>query len=384
MLIWIRAALAALIIYWYLLFGLLSPAFSQNPYSGFNPASLTGEKTGIFLEAKAFGAENTRSLQHIFLDRPQGPSLLDNANRLDASWNTGTGLFYHGFRFAAFYRGEVYMEANGDTVQVLRMINKKQNLPVGEIFTVDIRSSGFSAFSLEVSKGSRLDRMIPGLSMGITLRYLQGDELQEGYITGQFMPTGKTSYWFNLFIDYAYDRNLVYERQSTIPGTGRGYSFDLGIDYALSGQCKADILFRDIGGRIYWQDTPYTTADATSDTQGYDSDGYQTYRPLIRGYEGYKDYTQKIPLKTDILFSYRLGSFTLTPAVCLIESRPFYWLDLYCQATGNLSFHAGYNLNYQAFSLGASFRNALLTIMGNDIDINKIKVIGLMLSLSCH
>jgi len=324
-----------------------------------------------------------------------GPFTPDATNRLNGAWNIDSGLVYHGLRFATFYRGEVYMKANRDTVEILRMITQKKNLPVGRIFNVDLKARGFSAFGLEVSKGFDLDqitlappilqRLTRGLSIGITARYLQGEMIQQGKIEGQLTPTSQKSYDFDLLMDYVYDQDYVYERRSTIPGTGRGHSFDLGLQYALSRQFDAEVLFRDIWGRIYWRDTPYTCADGTSNVKEYDSSGYQIYRPTIQGYESYKNYTQKIPLKADALLSYRQGPFTLTPTVNLIEeATPFYWIDLHCQATRDFSFHTGYNLNYQAFCIGLSYRKAWLSIVGNDIDLSRIKVIGLMLSLSCQ
>jgi hypothetical protein len=378
-----------------------SPAFAQVPFFGFNPATLAGTQPGtlagkanshrVFFDVKAFGADNALSLNGLFFDNMSGPFTPDTINRLDAAWNIDSGLVYHGLRFATFYRGEVYMKANQDTVEILRMITRKKKLPVGRIFNVDLQSRGFSAFGLEVSKGFKLEQATPvlppilqGLTIGITARYLQGEKIQEGNIGGKVTPTGKDNYNFNLFIDYIYDQDLLYNRPSTIPGTGRGHSFDLGLQYKLSNRFRAEVLLRDIWGRIYWKDTPYTCADATSDIKEYDSDGYQIYRPTIRGYESYRNYTQKIPMKTDVLISYQKGPFTLTPTLNLVEERPFYWIDLHCQATRNFSFHTGYNLNYQAFCAGLSYRKALLNIVGSDVDLSKTKAIGLMLSLSCQ
>jgi len=370
---------------------LSSPAFAQSPFLGFNPATLAGKANSVFLETKAFGADNALSLHGLFFDKMSGPFTPDTINRVDGVWNIDSGIVYHGLRFATFYRGEVFMKANRDTVEILRMINQKKNLPVGRVFNIDLQSRGFSAFGLEMSKGFKLDHLAPmlplpqGLTIGITARYLQGEMIQEGKIGGMVTPTGQENYNFDLFIDYIYDQNLLYERPSTIPGTGRGHSFDLGLQYAPNKRFNAEVLFRDIWGRIYWRDTPYTCAAAASDIKEYDSNGYQIYRPTIHGYESYKNYTQKIPLKADVLLSYRHGPFTLTPTVNFIEEiKPFYWIDLHCQATRDFSFHTGYNLNYQAFCAGLAYRKALLNIVGNNIDLNKIKVIGLMLSLSCQ
>ena len=177
--------------------------------------------------------------------------------------------------------------------------------------------------------------------------------------------------------DVYYDKNLIYERQDTGSGSGAGYSFDLGLSYALRQGMRAEVLWRDIGGRIYWKNIPYTTAEAISDVKEYDSDGYQIYRPTIRGYESYKNLTQKIPLKTDILFSYRQGSFTLIPLVNIIEDRPLYWLNLHYKAGKDLSLHTGYNTNYRAFTIGVAYKKVLLNISGSTTNLSRPAALGL-------
>lgn len=373
---------AALIFYSYLSFCLLPSARAQNPLSGFNPATLAGETKGVFFEARAFCAENTLTLQPLLIeDQKNGPFRPGKDNSADAAWKTASGLIWHGWKFAAIYRGEMYMKANQDTLEILRLIDRKKNLPVGREFKVDLQAQGFSAFGVEVSKGMKCNILIPGLSAGFAARYLQGEMIQEGKIKGKVTPISRKSYNFDLLIDYVYDDNLVYERRETIPGSGTGYSFDLGLQYVAGTWFKGEVLWRDIGGRMFWKDTPYTTAHANSKTREYDSQGYQIYRPTIRGYESYKDYVQNIPLKTDILLSFQAGPFTLTPSVSFIENRQFSWIDLDYRIVKNFSLRAGYNPDYQAFSLGIACGKISLTVSGSDTDIATTQFLGLMLSL---
>jgi len=391
-----RAALwgAALISFGYLSCFILLPSAGwaqQNPSLGFNPARLAnggqrrGRGCGMFLEARASGAENSLVLYPLLLKT--GPFNPGRQNSLDAAWKSDCGLILprHGLRFAASYRGELHMRANRDSLDILWLIGQKRDLPTGRVFKVDLKSRGFSAFGVEVSKGIGFGSLLPGFCAGLTARYLQGEMIQEGKISGQLIPTGKKSYRFDLFTDYVYDRNLLYERQETIPGSGAGYSFDLGLGYSSpSKRLRGEILFRDLGGRIFWKDTPYTTAWATSKTKEYDSQGYQIYRPTIQGYEGYKNFNQKIPLKTDLLLSCQLGPFTLIPSVSLIEAaeKPILWLDLNYQIGKNYTLYTGYNLNYQAFSLGAACGSRLsLAISMSDIDLSATRLIGLSLLL---
>lgn len=364
-------------------FPLISLSFAQSPISGFNPATLVDRKDGVFIDARTFWADNALPLQAIFLDKGwDGPFRPEDTNRLDVFWKTDAGIIYRGWRLAGFHRGELFMKANRDTVEILRMINLEEKLPVGRTFDIDMTAEGFSAKGIELSRGFRIKGSGSGndLAVGFTVRYMKGEKIQEGTIKGNATPTDPKAYDFDLQLDYVYDENFVYERRDTAPGTGDGYSFDAGMQYDFNDSLSAEILFRDILGRIYWKDVPYTTADATSATKYFDENGYMAFRPTIRGYEGNKDFTQKIPLKTDIVVTYKKDPFTLSPTINFIKGRPLYWMDIGYKATENLSFDIGYNTNYKSFSIGTAYKKAILKICTNDIDLNSAMAIGLIMS----
>lgn len=362
----------------------VSPAYSQSPISGFNPATLINRADGVSIHARTFWAGNALPLQAIFLDKGwEGPFKPDDTNTLDIFWKTDAGIIYRGWRLAGFYRGEFFMEANRDTVEILRMINMKQDLPVGRTFDINLKATGFSATGIELSRGFRIEgiRFGKALSIGFTARYMIGEKIQEGTIKGNAIPTGSKTYDFALKLDYVYNKNFVYKRRNTIPGTGDGYSFDIGMKYDFNDSLSVELLFRDIMGKIYWKNVPYTTADATSITKYLDEDGYMAFRPTISGYEGNKDFTQKIPLKTDITLIYTKGSFRISPTVNFIGSRPLYWINIGYKATENLSFDIGYNTNYKSLFIGIAYKKALFKIYTNDVNLNEAKAIGLIMSL---
>jgi hypothetical protein len=363
---------------------LIQPAFAQSPISGFNPASLVDRNDSVFIDATTFWADNALPLQAIFFDKGwEGPFRPKDTNNLDVFWKTDTGIIYHGWRLAGFYRGELFIKANRGSVEILRIINLKQELPVNKNFDIDIKANGFSAIGIELSRGFRVGglELGNGLTIGFTARYMKGEKIQEGTLKGNVIPTAPKEYDFDLGLDYIYDENFVYERRDTIPGTGDGYSFDIGMKYDFNESLSAELLFRDIMGRIYWKDVPYTTANARSDIKYYDEDGYMVFKPTISGYEAYKDFNQKIPLKTDIIVTYKKDPFMISPAVIFIEDRPFYWIDIGYKATENLSFDVSYNINYNCFSIGTAYKKALLRIYADNIDFKKAMVIGLNLSL---
>ena len=339
-------------------------------------------RDNVFVDASAFFADNVLPVHSIVFDEWDGPFNIRNSNSADVYWETGTGLVYKGWRVSGFYRGELFMDANKDTVEILRLINLKKELPVGRNFDVDIKANGFTATGIEISKGLKLEGILKGLSVGCTARYLKGEQIQTGEIRGNVLTTGQKSYDFNLNLDYVYDKNILYKRRDQESSfSGDGYSFDVGLRYLLNDKISMDVLLRDIGGRIYWKNIPYTTADATSNTKSYDDDGYQQFRPTIQGYESFKNYIQKIPLKTDVELSYSGERLKVNSTVNLFQDRALYWIDLTYKAAGGIYIKTGYNINYKAANIGLIYKNALLNLYSSDIRLTKANALGLMASL---
>lgn len=353
-------------------------AFALSPLSGFNPADLAETPNGIFLNGSGFAADNAGMPILGLLGNDWGPpGRPQNMNRAFAYWDADAGAAYRGWRLAGFHRGEFLIKANRDTVDFLRMINLKEELPTGRAFEVSLSADGFSAKGVEVSKGIALFK---GLNAGFTARYLSGEMVQAGSVSGSAMATSPNTYDFNFLIDYGYDSNLVYPREAA-PGSGNGYSFDAGLRYSAGKVFSAGVLFRDILGRIYWKNVPYTTASAVSKVTSFDSSGYQQYRPTIQGFEGYRDFTQRIPLKVDIDLSGSLGPLTISPKVNIINGRPLYWMFLGYKATPNTSFNAGYNANFRTYSLGAAYKKSLLSVYTSHIDPSRAASLGISLLL---
>jgi hypothetical protein len=356
-----------------------SEANAQTPLSGFNPASLASTEDGVFIENSTFLATSVLPLQFIYSDnQTEGNLSINRTNRVDIFWKADTGVIYHGFRIAVFHRGELFMKANEDMTEIYSLLKAKEDLPTGKIYNVRLEATGFKATGFEISKGLDLSRIVKGLSVGSTARYIRGDMIQELDLRGNATATGPKSYDFDLFVDYVYDKNYLYERRdvSSSDSTGKGYSFDFGLKYVINENLSAEINFRDLLGRIYWEDVPYTTADATSDVKEFDDEGYMKFRPTIRGYEFFKDFEQKIPAKTDIIFTYRKGPFVINPAINFIEKRPLYWITTGYEIKNDFSVQTAYNTNYDAFSAGITYKNSNLNLYTDNFTLKKAHAVG--------
>ena len=354
-------------------------ASAQGPMSGFNPAGLADAANGIPFELKAFCGDNALALKTIFFNGGwDGTFRPLQENNLVLAWETDTGVVYSGWRFAVFYRGELFAATNRDTLEFLRITHRKEKLPVGKTYDLQLSADGFSGKGVELSKGFHLMPLKYGnLSMGITARYIQGERVQDGTIKGRVLSTAPDAYKLDADLDYVYDKNFLYKSENTNPGAGGGYSFDAGFRYDPIGDLSIELLFRDILGRIDWQDVPYTDARLNSSRKVG-----KGIHPLLSGYESYKDFTQALPLQTDLQATYRYGPFLFNPEINFIEnvSPPLYWFDMGYRPTPNLTLDAGYNFNFKAYSLGASYGNARISVYCDNADPSSAAAVGLNLA----
>jgi hypothetical protein len=192
-------------------------------------------------------------------------------------------------------------------------------------------------------------------------------------------PTGPKNYGFDLQLDYAYGRNILYKRKDEHLGRGYGYSADAGLLFQRP-HLRLEALVRDIAGTIAWNSAPYTNAVAGSDTITTSPDGYQEFRPTIHGYEGHKEYRQRIPIKTDLNAKYDYGPFAGTCTVNLIETRPLYWLEAEYRFSDSAAFSVGYNVNYSAVMIGASIAGFELDVVTDEVTFKAAKPLGLRFS----
>jgi len=361
---------------------LISAAFvppaaqASPPLAGYNPAHLATDRDGAFISASAFAADTVLPVIGLYDDSWRGPFTPENRNTGDLFWNASSGVVFKGWRVALFNRGEMFIDCNRDTIEFFYKNKKKLDLPVGYTYRADAHVNGFMANGFEISHGRSLDALVPGLSAGITLRYLQPQSfLQQGSMTGQVMPTSATTYDFDLFLDYNYNHNAVYHRQDEEISGGYGFSADLGLAYRNEG-FHAEALVRDLAGTITWYSAPYTVAHAVTPGAPVITDGYQDFSPSIVGYEGNRRVHQRLPLKTDITVGYDYGDWGGSGTVILIDDDPRTWFEGTYRFTDKVSMALGYNLDYDAFQYTLVAHGFTLALTTSDVELRDARALG--------
>jgi hypothetical protein len=355
------------------------PCSGTSPISGYNPARLGAEGNGVFITSTAFLADTALPVWSFLDDTWNGSFSATDRAVADTYWKAETGAIVNSWRVAGFNRGELFIDTNRDTVEFFYRNKKHLDLPTGKQYDINLAASGFAAYGVEISYGRKLDALITGLAAGVTLRYLNPQTLQDGAVTGIVTPNGPKSYDFDLKLDYAYGRNILYKRKDEHLGHGYGYSADAGLLFQ-SPHLRLEALVRDIAGTIVWNSVPYTNAVAGSDTITTSPDGYQEFRPTIHGFEGHKEYRQRIPIKTDLIAKYGYGPVAATCTVNFIETRPLYWLEAEYRFSDSAALSIGYNVNYSAVIAGANIAGFELDVVTDEVTFSAAKALGLRLS----
>ena len=353
--------------------------FAAPPLTGYNPARLPYTPNGPFIDLTAFAADTALPVLGIIDDSWRGKFTPKDHNTADASWNAASGVVVDGWRVAAFNRAETFINSNRDAIEFIYLTKKKKDLETGRIYQADISIDGYVASGVEVSYGRKLDRLAPGLSVGVTARYLEPHYLQDGTMTGHIIPQGPKSYNFNLFLDYAYSSNIVYNRTDEEPGGGFGYAADVGLSYRHGGW-HAEALMRDIVGSIIWDSAPYTNAFAVTPSTTATTDGYQEFTPSIEGWEGHKRYHQKIPLKTDLSLGYSYASVSGKATMVLIRNRPRTWVEAGYRPSDDLRLSLGYCPNYSAIYYEVAANGLTLGVALEGFEIRDARAVAFQLS----
>ncbi len=262
-----------------------------------NPAALPDAGPGWSFGARQGAFFGNRMLPvDPFFGRWEGPVDIEDRNLVHSralvevfagkgSWEVSLGA-----------RGEVSLVGNRDAAEVVRLLKRKEDLPTGNTYNVDLEASGFVAEELRVAK--RWDvGAVPGLSAGVGLGLLRGERIQDGTVGGTLAVTGRLAYDFALNLDYAYDINYLYDVSLGRGGLeGYGFASDAGIRYRR-GPWDLSLRAEDLLTRIYWRRVNVTEAFASNGRRWFDSEGFVHYDPIITGFEGKRRRTQKVATK---------------------------------------------------------------------------------------
>ncbi len=264
-----------------------------------------------------------------------------------------------------------------DTARAIGLINNKEDLPTGRVYDVRLEANAINAEALRASYRSQ----VMGIHYEIGVSYLFADYMMDGELTGELTALAENDYEYRADVSYQYTEDVLFDRPLEDDATGEGFA----IDVAFSGQLAPTLNYymeiRDLVARIYWQDLPYTVAEATSKRRGFDDDGYVEVDPAIKGQEEFhRNYTQKLDPRTRFTLDWQFED----QMYATLDMRNQYAHTLYGVGSGYRWSAASVELLYwpesRSVSASADIHDWTVGVMVDDTDWQEFKT--LMLNIS--
>ena len=285
------------------------------------------------------------------------------------------------WEFSLGVREEMSIIGNRDGAEVVRLLKRKQDLPTGNVYGIDLRTSGFMGEELRVARKWDLDG-VPGLSAGGALGLIHGERIQEGTIRGTLTVTGRRAYDYALALDYAYDVNYLYSVPLDPRSVeGYGFSFDLGLRYR-KGAWDLSLRAEDLLTRIYWEKVNVTKAIANNGRRWFDSDGFVHYDPIITGTEGKAGITQRIAPKVSGEVTHSWDRVSLTAAADWMRDTFFPRAALGLRPfTSGGWWKVAYDVRFRMAGIQYAWEKGELAVFTDAVEPRKIGAAGLQVSL---
>jgi len=288
------------------------------------------------------------------------------------------GATYKGFGLGYLARYDYELEYSKDTAEFYHLVNNKKALPIGKEFNLLLVAKHTYSEGLRLSYQFQIHKE---LEFTIGGSYLKGLKLTEGKLSGSATAIAKNDYDFKADVNYYYSKDVLFKRKVKTP-EGVGYSIDTQLNWNVWRDLSMHLQIVDLVGSIYWNNTPNTTAVATSDIKEYDENGYVKYNPVLKGNMPNQDFTQKLNPRVNLQFNYAIDSSAkLLGQIYNFEPGSFY------QIGGEYAFKPQnrvqilYMFDTNAVSLGYVGKYLEFGITSDSFNIEKSYIFALKLNV---
>lgn len=211
------------------------------------------------------------------------------------------GASYGPWSFAYIWRFDYYLNFHPDTAALAHRYENDLALDLNRSHTINAfwnhaRSTGFKA-SYTFNSHDRL-------KLRLAASFLRADRMLHANARGVVLIDANEAFGGDVILDYRYTRDPLLHHD-TDELVGNGYAVDAYVNWRASQRLTIAFSAEDWLNAIWWRDAPFTTVTMTSSTVNLDDHGFINTTPLLSGTEGYRNFRQKLPVRTSIGVSYR-------------------------------------------------------------------------------
>lgn len=211
-----------------------------------------------------------------------------------------SGVFVDRWQFGWVFQRQYVIEASRDAARLYHIERNEQPALPNQQYDVSLRANYYQA------RGLRVGYSLPALSAGAwqfalkpSLVLWRGDRLEDGSLAGTAGTDADSELTFDATLDHAYSKDNLLARPVSKP-RGRGASIDLAGHFTYGRSWAGEFKLRNLLGRMWWKNAPYTLGDLQSDNRQTDDTGRVNFDPTLSGFEGNRNHRQRLPLYADL------------------------------------------------------------------------------------
>jgi hypothetical protein len=179
------------------------------------------------------------------------------------------------------------------TALLIYQDKNKISVVTNTFYPVNLKVNHLSAYGIYLGHKFTLS----GIYFLLRTHLYNSVDLTHGEIDGYGNINPKWEITGELSVDYSYSQDLLFDRPEE-DNNGYGYSFDLEMAGQLTDALNYQLQLFDILNQFYWDEKTYTVAEII-----YTPDKAFN-EPIMRGFEGYRDVQQKMPMQTAFNLNY--------------------------------------------------------------------------------
>ena len=257
---------------------------------------------GVYLDVESFTYSEPVSIDMAIEDW-LGPDFERGDNQWTSNW-AEAGFRWKNWSVGYLLREDYDLQFSEDLSELYWKTENKRPLDVGREYDVLLKVNSFSGEGFRFAFRDRKNHTF--YQVGIS--YFEAQQLMDGELSGTAIATSTSDYDFNGEVLYHYHEDVLFDRPVTAP-QGTGYALDATLKWDYEDHALF-VNIKDLYGRIYWKDAPYTVGIANSNNTSIDSKGFKVVKPALSGVEGYdKEYVQKLSPRWHAEYDYSLNKY---------------------------------------------------------------------------
>lgn len=205
------------------------------------------------------------------------------------------GVALNDFELSFFQRYDYYIEFSPDTIDLWYSVENAKDIDKNRAFDILIQANHQRSSGATLAYTHKFDQ---SFQVKLAVSYLHADRLVDGVLAGSVV-TSDEDYVGDVYVDYNYTDDILFDREVE-PVNGDGYALDVFLAWDASDQLHINLALEDLVSEIIWDQVPVTTGRLSSDRVDLNDDGTITSKPNLTGNQGFRDYTQRLPVRADL------------------------------------------------------------------------------------